>query len=439
MTAVGEARAVRNRDVADGAPLTLDEIVRAGLCIGCGLCVAIAPEAAIAMVMTREGRERPVARQPLETAVLAEINAVCPGTRVDGPDPQWAAPGTFKDDVWGPVERVVIGHAADPKVRFRGSSGGVLTALGQFLLDSGRVRHILHAGASPAQALRSTPRLSSDRDAVLDGAGSRYAPVAILSGLREILERGESFALIGKPCDVTAMRALARRDPRVARLMRHALAFVCGGASDLSKSWHLLERFGVDEEEVALMRYRGHGNPGMNHVETRDGRVFEISYRQMWEDESRWMTPPRCRICPDAIGQSADIVASDAWLNGGPAVDDEGLNGIFVRTQAGRDLFDAAVAAGVLAIRRDSSLAEFDVLQSHQTRKRRAVWARLVGIRASGRPVPHVTRLALEDCARQNGLADNLAEARGARDRARSGRLGEPAPSESLLAMESVP
>ena len=245
----------------------------------------------------------------------------------------------------------------------------MLTALGQFLLDSGRVQHILHAGPSQSQPLRSEPRLSDDGNAVLDGAGSRYGPVAILSGLSEILERGESFALIGKPCDVTAMRALARRDPRVAKLMRHALAFVCGGASDLSKSWQLLERFGLTEDEVALMRYRGHGNPGMNRIETRDGRVFELSYRQMWEDEDRWMTQPRCRICPDAIGQSADIVASDAWLNGGPAVDDEGLNGIFVRTSAGQDLFDAAVAAGVLTIRRESSLAEFSVLQSHQYKR----------------------------------------------------------------------
>lgn len=428
MTAPGERRALGA--IADGAPLTLDEIVRAGLCIGCGLCVAVAPKASVTMVMTPEGRERPVARQPLGEDILIDINAVCPGTQVDGPDPDWASPAAVRDDVWGSVERVVIGHATDPDVRFKGSSGGVLTALGQFLLGSGRVQHILHAGPSQSQPLRSEPRLSDDGNAVLAGAGSRYGPVAILSGLSEILERGESFALIGKPCDVTAMRALARRNSHVAKLMRHALAFVCGGASDLSKSWQLLERFGLTEDEVALMRYRGNGNPGMNRIETRDGRVFELSYRQMWEDESRWMTQPRCRICPDAIGQSADIVASDAWLNGGPAVDDEGLNGIFVRTSAGQDLFDAAVAAGVLTIRRELSLAEFSVLQSHQTRKRRAVWARLVGIRSTGRPVPRVAGLALEACARGNDLAENLAEARGARDRARSGRLTEPAPTE---------
>ena len=140
------------------------------------------------------------------------------------------------------------------------------------------------------------------------------------------------------------------------------------------------------------------------------------------------MIQPRCKICPDAIGQVADIVASDAWLNGGPAVEDEALNGIFVRTHRGLELYDAAVAAGALTIVRDASFAEFDILQSHQVRKRRAVWARLKGMEIAGKPVPAVTGLALEDCARQNSMADNLAEGRGARDRARSGRLGEPPP-----------
>jgi coenzyme F420 hydrogenase subunit beta len=58
--------------------------------------------------------------------------------------------------------------------------------------------------------------------------------------------------------------------------------------------------------------------------------------------------------------------------------------------------------------------------------KRRAVWARLKGMEIAGKPVPTVTDLNLEDCARQNSLADNLKEGRGARLRARNGRLGEP-------------
>jgi coenzyme F420 hydrogenase subunit beta len=414
---------------APAEPISLTDIVENGLCIGCGLCRSIAEPGQIEMVMTPEGRERPVADQTLDESTLRRINAVCPGTRIDGPDPAQASSLAMNDAVWGSVESLTIGHASDPEVRFQGSSGGVLTALGQFLLDSGRVKFVLHVGASRSRPMRTDGRLSFDAVSILENAGSRYGPAAPLADFREVLDHGEPFALIAKPCDISAVRNLARLDARVAEHLRYALAFVCGGASDLGKSEQALQRFGLREEELALFRYRGHGNPGMNRIETKDGGAFELTYRQMWEDEAKWMIQPRCKICPDAIGQAADIVASDAWLNGGPAVEDEALNGIFVRTQRGLELYDAAVEAGVLAIKRPSSFAEFDVLQSHQVRKRRAVWARLKGMQAAGRPVPVVTNLALEDCARQNSLQANLAEARGARDRVRRGSLGEPRPT----------
>ena len=407
-------------------PLSLGEIVENGLCIGCGLCRSIAGSGDVEMVMTPEGRERPVALRALDKPTLAKINAVCPGTRIAGPPPTQLSDAALADAVWGPVERLVLGFAADPTVRFVGSGGGTLTALGQFLLTSGRVKFVLHVAASLSMPMRTERRLSFDAASVLEGAGSRYGPAATLVDFNDVLDRDEPFALIAKPCDITAVRNLARLDPRVDEHMRYALAFVCGGASDLTKSEQVLQRFGLREDELSLFRYRGHGNPGLNRIETKDGRAFEISYRQLWEDEDKWMIQPRCKICPDAIGQVADIAVSDAWLNGGPAVEDEPLNGIIVRTKRGRELFEAAVEAGVLQIKRESDIAEMSELQSHQVRKRRAVWARLTGMVIAGKPVPFVRELALRDCAAQNSPADNLAEGRGARDRAHRGRLGEP-------------
>ncbi|TIU81728.1 MAG: coenzyme F420 hydrogenase, partial [Mesorhizobium sp.] len=45
--------------------MTLSEVVENGLCIGCGLCRSMAGRD-IEMVMTPEGRERPVARKALD-------------------------------------------------------------------------------------------------------------------------------------------------------------------------------------------------------------------------------------------------------------------------------------------------------------------------------------------------------------------------------------
>jgi len=250
-------------------PLSLSEIVVNGLCIGCGLCRSTAGAGEVEMVMTPVGRERPVAKKPLDRSTLIRINAVCPGTRIAGPPPAQLREARLADPVWGPVERLVLGRATDPTVRFVGSGGGTLTALGQFLLNSGRAKFVLHVAASRAEPMRTERRLSFDAASVLEGAGSRYGPAATLVDFNDILDRGEPFALIAKPCDITAVRNLARIDPRVDRHMRYALAFVCGGASDLTKSEQVLQRFGLREDELSLFRYRGHGNPGPNRIETR--------------------------------------------------------------------------------------------------------------------------------------------------------------------------
>jgi coenzyme F420 hydrogenase subunit beta len=58
------------------------------------------------------------------------------------------------------------------------------------------------------------------------------------------------------------------------------------------------------------------------------------------------------------------------------------------------------------------------------------VWARLKGIEAADLPVPVVSDLEIDECARLNSLKENLVEYRGARDRVKRGRLGEPTPVE---------
>ena len=410
------------------APLSLEAIVTGGLCIGCGLCAGRVGSERVRLVMTPEGRERPIASAPLSRQELLRINAVCPGVRVAGADPARLPADSRTDLVWGPMQRLFVGYASDPALRHPGSTGGVLTALGQFLLASGRVKFVLHVAANREQPMRSEQRLSFDAVSVLEAAGSRYGPAAPLVEFGELLGRGEPFALIAKPCDVSAVRNLARIDARVDRQLRYLLTLVCGGASDLAKSEEILTRFGIDEEELTLFRYRGYGNPGPTRLETKDGRAFELTYQQLWEDESKWRIQPRCKICADAIGEAADIAASDVWPGGGPTGEDAGFNGILVRTQRGAELFDAAVAAGVLTIDRAIDCRDMDRFQPHQVTKKRAVWARLAGLRAAGKPATRSTGLRIEALARLNGLEANLAEARGARARARDGRLAEPNP-----------
>jgi coenzyme F420 hydrogenase subunit beta len=402
------------------------DIIENGLCIGCGLCESIAGSERVSMTMMPQGRERPVMQQSLDPTTAEQIFAVCPGTRIEGLSADLIDHATTIDAIWGPYLTMVRGFAADPEVRFRGASGGVLSALAIYLLETQRVDFVLHVAALPDRPMRSKRHLSFNRAQVLEAAGSRYGPVAPLVDFHAALDRERPFAFIGKPCDVGAIRNLAQWDSRVDRYCQYLLTLVCGGVSELGKSQDVLDEFGLDEAELALFRYRGYGNPGPTRVETRDCRTFEKTYNDMWADESGWKLQFRCKICPDAIGESADIVATDVWPGGMPHGEDAGFNGMIVRTRNGLELLTSAVRDGALILDQDLTPRDMDDFQPHQVRKKQAVWARLVGLRHAGQLVPTIERLRIRDLARTVGLGANLAEARGTRQRAREGRTKEP-------------
>ena len=395
-------------------PRSVREVVEHGLCIGCGLCQALAP-ARWQMTMTGEGRLRPAAIGPEDDAADAAILAACPGA-VTGAE----ARGTHNDPVWGSYTHMGEAWAGDPDTRFRAATGGVLTALGVHLLKSGKAKFILHCGADPRRPMRSRWVFSETPQEVIQRAGSRYGPTDTLAGLEVALGRGVPFAIIAKPCDAGAVRARAKADPRLNDLLVAVLVMVCGGASDLGKSRALLQEYGLREDELSVFRYRGFGNPGLTRVETNDGRAFEKTYLDLWEDEAGWRIQSRCKLCPDAIGEAADVAAADIWPGGAPTGEDAGFNGIIVRSAEGQALVDAAVAAGDLTLGRDHDPRDYDDFQPHQVRKKRSQAARLRGLARAGHPVYRHTGLRLEsldDC-------DAKQEA-GSQERAQSGRFSE--------------
>ena len=390
-------------------------IVASDLCIGCGLCEAVTG-GRVAMVMTPAGSLRPSPPDGFTPAEEATLVSACPGAVAEAR----IEPGCESDPVWGAYRSMARAWAGHPDVRHEGATGGVLTALGMHALSTGRVAFVLHVGADPDQPMRSRWVISETPESVQANTASRYGPTAPLAGLEAALSRRRPFAVIAKPCDLGAIHALSRTDPLVDELCTLRLALVCGGQSRLSKSQAVLEEFGIDEDEVALFRYRGHGNPGPTVVETRDGRSFAKTYLELWEDESGWEIETRCKFCPDALGEAADVASADIWPGGAPVGEDAGFNGIIVRTTVGEDLVASAVAAGELVVDGPITPREFDWFQPHQVRKKEALAARLAGLADAGVAPIETRGLRISELGRRLDAQRFKRERAGAQRRAAS-------------------
>ena len=412
----------------------LYRIVEEGLCIGCGLCESLAGSDCVQMQVVESGFERPVAVGPLDHETVDAIYDTCPGTRVEGLPPAVAQAAADHDLVWGPHEYFVEAWAADPSVRHEGATGGVLTALGQYLVASGEVGFVLHAKAGGNDPTFGQPLISTSTADVLAGAGSRYGPTAVLQTVHAQLDKGRPFAFVGKPCDISALRALARQDHRVNALVKYFLTPVCGGFAAPSATEAFIENHhGVRKADIERFRYRGLGCPGPTTFETRDGTRHSATYTDYWgEDEKSWNVPWRCKICPDGIGEGADIAAADNWPGGSPdpetEADDPGTNAVIVRTKAGVGLIQRAVSAGYLSTGSTLNPAHMGTVQPHQVKKKQAARARWDGLADKGRLVPRTQGLRL-DALRQT-LSDEVYEFQreGAAARVAAGKASESRP-----------
>jgi coenzyme F420 hydrogenase subunit beta len=382
--------------VPPSVAVSLESIVEGGLCMGCGLCQSLAGTDRVRLQMKGEHGERPVLRGKLDAVTLAAIDQACPGVHCEGIDPTSATPEVEIDPLWGPTVWMATGHAADPAVRFHASSGGALSALGRFLLDSGEVEFILHVASAADAPLRSAATLSFTTTQVLEASGSRYGPAAPLVDFKSVLERGRPFAFIGKPCDISAIRNYAKLDPRVDELLRYTLNFFCGGVSEYGKTMDYVRKVGLTEPEVSHLRYRGDGCPGPMVLKSRDGREFKFDYNEMWEDENRWQLQFRCKICPDSIGECADITVADVWPGGRPDTEGLGFNGFIARSSRGARLLEAAVRARAIELTEDLDYAGLELAQGSHSRRKMGLKARLRALRDAGMLVPRYEQLRLD-------------------------------------------
>lgn len=410
----------------------LYRIVEEAMCIGCGICQGIAGADVLRLQKSSSGFLHPFVAGTLTDAVTETILDVCPSMVAESLPQHLVTSETRYDPIWGPYLQVMHGWARNVEDRFEGSSGGVLTGLAIHLLQQKKIDFILHAKSADTEPTFGERHLSFTRRDVLDGAGSRYGPTAPLVDINQVLDRDQSFAFIGKPCDISALRNYARYDTRVNNQVKYWMSIVCGGFMPTAGTTDFLADFDVEPNQVASLRYRGQGFPGPTRVKTKDGRIINATYYDFWgENYDRWSLPHRCKICPDSIGEGADIVAADPWPGGGPDLEiktDPGKNVVLVRTPGGMDLIETAAQDGALELSDAVTIADLNDYQPHQVARKYAVWARFLGLKAENRIVPKTTGLRIKELAREMEASFIEEQKRGMQQRLQAGEATEPRP-----------
>ena len=381
---------------------SLADIRSSGLCAGCGLCASMDRSGSVTMEESADGWLRPrVTGEPDERSQRA-VEAACPAIRIVDPAREQ---DSERHPIWGPLADLRFSWSTDKELRYTASSGGGLSGLLAYLLETGEIDFVLTNTMSDTSPIRNAPIRAQSRADILRSAGSRYAPSAPLQNIDELLDSGQRFAFVGKPCDVGALRQLGRADPRVGERVPWIFAFFCAGVPSYGGTDTLLSEMGVERPaDIAAFRYRGEGWPGFAKAEMKDGTFHQMDYDTSWGSILNRHLQFRCKICPDGIGEFADIAFADGWhldQTGTASFDEaEGRSLTLVRNSRARNLIDAAIAAGYL----ESSPAEIEpiaAMQPFQANRKGFVPARLAAYVAVGHRPPRFEGLGLRENARR--------------------------------------
>jgi len=371
----------------------VQDVTEWGLCIGCGACAYICPENITLINVLNEGIRPKLAQSPC--GECDDCLKVCPGINVvhsTERDRGNVIPGLMKS--WGPVLEVWEGYAADPEMRYAGSSGGLASAIALYCIEKGEMHGLLHIGPDEKTPLKNKTVLSISREEIVARTGSRYAPASPCDGLAMVAAAPDPCVFIGKPCDVTAVTLARSLRSELAENMGVTIGIFCAGTPSSQGTLDLLEKQGIDPETVEEVRYRGKGWPGKFSVKIKGEEASRevMTYMDSWGFLQQYR-PYRCHLCPDPTSEFADIACGDPWYRS----IEEGQPGqsmALVRTERGREILRGAIDAGYVILKKaDPSILENS--QREVLRKRGAVWGRILAMKFFGIPTPKLQGFSL--------------------------------------------
>ncbi len=321
-------------------PPTIVEIVKKGLCLGCGMCELACPHGAISMTYDNiRGIHQPViSSEKCTNCNLCQEVCFAVHCRIwlnKGID-TWAA-------VLGKCVSCYTGFATDHDLRFKAASGGIVTALLIFLLEEGYVDGAIVTRIEPkgepgppiAKAF-----IAKSKDELISATGSKYCPV-ILTDAFKALERGKHYVFVGLPCQIYAAKKLAEINKRFKNCIKLYIGLFCGGTFSYNAIEYLLRKYGLEARTVTRLEYRGGGWPGRMFIQT-DSSSIVIPFPEYWPLLSPWFYLNTCMTCIEGFNPQADISCGDAWIPAIMSKDKVGTSIVVSRTKIGDELIKKA-------------------------------------------------------------------------------------------------
>lgn len=284
--------------------------INEAICIGCAACTEVCRSfdkkgrPAIQLKINEKGLFVPKIDNNTCTGCL-NCHKVCAGQSRNSND--WNS----MEDYFSKIGTCYYGYSLDPDHRFKAASGGIVTEIASFLLDSKEVDGVISSYQNENNIIVTDIFTSSDQ--VRNTRGSIYRQVPMFTGLTyKILKNNyRKLLVIGLPCHIAKLKTLQIYNECFQKVQFITIALFCKQTK--TEEFSDFQRTTLRAKSGEKLTYRGSGWPGLTVAKSGKSLPFtDVRLSLSWTTFS--FTPDYCFSCSDPLGLVADISVGDAWL-----------------------------------------------------------------------------------------------------------------------------
>lgn len=288
----------------------IDRVIKAGTCTGCGLCVGLDSSGKSQMVQTKNG---PRPQLSPESEIPVTIFDSCAGNVLNYPQLYQDHYGDHpKNWLTGTIESAYVGYSNDQYIRRNSSSGGVITSVLCYLLESKKIDAALVVKQGVGSPELPGVVIARSIKEIKEASQSIYVPVSTLDILRQLSSK-EKYAITLLPEQSAALRKIQLENVGLSRQIKYVLGPYTG-TSIKPKAIEVFARInGVKKKDnITSLKWRAGEWPGYLEIKTESGKVLK-SPKVYYNFLIPFFVAKMSLQSMDFANEFADLAVGDAW------------------------------------------------------------------------------------------------------------------------------
>ncbi len=303
------------------------------VCSGCGMCAGICP---LGCVTVENGK---LVIDENKCIHCGLCYTVCPRSFLPKKLIDWLVSHGEAAPLEVQIGSYLEAYSAQtkvPDIKAVGQDGGIVTTLLYHAFQAGKIDAALGAKVGTTLWKPEPFVIKTKEDAIL-ASGTKYANNPTLSALPQ-LKNYAKIAVVGTPCMMQALRKgdIFKIDAKLRNQIKYKIGIFCMESFPYEGILQIAKQLGTSIENAKKMNI----NMGKFFITNKDGTVVQAPIKEVAQNARK-----ECHYCYDLTSESADVSVGSI---GSP----QGWSSVLVRTPAGKELFDGAVAAGLIEVKK---------------------------------------------------------------------------------------